>query len=241
MPNPYFQFKSFTVYQDRCALKVSTDSCVFGAWVANKLAYSRHHLNACLDIGAGTGLLMLMIAQQFPGLIDGVEIDKNSCEQASENIAASPWHSRLRVFNSDVKLFSLPQRYDVIVSNPPFYEGDLKSANQRYNFAKHDAGLTLKDLAEFAERNLSEKGLFAVLLPSQRASFFIGLAASHGLFPVQQLDIRQTTKHPSFRTAFILQREQAKDILKEEIIIRLNADTYTKEFIGLMKEYYLYL
>lgn len=241
MPNPYFQFKSFTVYQDRCALKVSTDSCVFGAWLANKLAFSRHHLNACLDIGAGSGLLMLMLAQKFPGLIDGVEIDKDSCEQASENIAASPWHSRLRIFHDDVKLFSLPHRYDIIVSNPPFYEGDLKSANQRYNFAKHDTGLTLKDLTEFAERNLSEKGMFAVLLPSHRADDFIRLTASHGLYPVQQLNIRQTLKHPAFRTAFILQREQVREIAKEEIIIRLNAETYTKEFIGLLRDYYLYL
>lgn len=241
MPNNYFQFKQFTIYQDRCALKVSTDSCIFGAWVARKLANHEHHINRCLDIGAGSGLLMLMLAQQFPGIIEGVEIDSASCEQATENIASSTWFNRLPLFCNDVKLFAAPHRYDCIISNPPFFEGDLKSSNTRYNYAKHDAGLTLQDLLEVAQRNLSEKGMFAVLLPYHRAEWFEQLAASHELFVTEKLQIRQSMSHPYFRTALLLNRKNGMPQKKEELVIRLNPSMYTPGFIALLKPYYLHL
>ena len=241
MPNPYFQFKQFTIYQDRCALKVSTDSCVFGAWVAKKLAHYEHHIGTALDIGAGSGLLMLMLAQQFPGSIHGVEIDKASYEQATENIAASPWYHRLQLFHNDIKLFSIPYRYDLIISNPPFFEGDLKSANSRYNFAKHDEALTLKDLLEVAERNLSPKGMFAVLLPYQRADWFEEMAASHELYVQEKLLMRQTLQHPHFRAILLLNRKNGLPQKKEELSIRLNATVYTPGYVALLKEYYLHL
>ena len=241
MPNPYFQFKQFTIYQDRCALKVSTDSCVFGAWVAAKMANTEHHIGRCLDIGAGSGLLMLMLAQQFPGFIDGVEIDAGSYEQATENITASPWFNRLQLFHSDVKLFSVPNRYDFIISNPPFFEGDLPSTNSRYNFAKHDAGLTLQDLLEVAERNLSDKGQFAVLLPAHRVQWFRELAASHALYVAEQLLVRQSLQHPFFRAALILNRKNGIPTKKEELTIRLNPSMYTPGFTAMLKQYYLNL
>jgi len=241
MPNNYFQFKQFTIYQDRCALKVSTDSCIFGAWIAKKMVRSERHISGCLDIGAGSGLLMLMLAQQFQGTIDGIEIDPASCEQATENIAASPWYNRLRVFNNDVKLFSLPHRYDLIISNPPFYEGDLKSSNRRYNFAKHDDGLTLQDLLEVAERNLSAKGLFALLLPFHRAAWFEAQAANYELFVHEQLLIRQSLQHPYFRAALLLGRKNNGHVKKEELIIRRSPEAYAHGFIELLKDYYLHL
>ncbi len=241
MPNNYFQFKKFTVYQDRCALKVSTDSCIFGAWAAKKIAGVEHHMSGCLDIGAGSGLLMLMLAQQFQGTIHGVEIDAGSYEQATENIATSSWYNRLQLFHNDIKLFSVLHQYDLIISNPPFFEGDLKSANNRYNFAKHDEGLTLQDLLEVAERNLSSKGMFAVLLPYQRTEWFEQLAASYELFVTDKLSIRQSLEHPHFRTALILQRKNRGAVKKEELVIRQKPDVYTHAFISLLKDYYLYL
>jgi len=241
MPNHYFQFKQFTVYQDRCALKVSTDSCIFGAWVAKKVAGIEHHLNACLDIGSGSGLLMLMLAQQFPGMIQGVEIDKSSYEQATENIAASKWNNRLQLFHKDVKLFSVPHQYDLVISNPPFYEGDLKSLNSRYNFAKHSDGLTLQDLLEVAERNLSAKGIFAVLLPFHRVAWFEQLAASCELFVFDRLMIRQSLQHPHFRAVLMMNRKNSGQTKKEELVIRQSADQYSVAFKYLLKEYYLHL
>lgn len=241
MPNDFFQFKQFTIYQDRCALKVSTDSCIFGAWVAKKVAAVEHHLTGCLDIGAGSGLLMLMLAQQFQGNIQGVEIDARSYEQATENIAASKWYNRLQLFHKDVKLFSVPHQYDLIISNPPFFEGDLKSANNRYNFAKHDDGLTLQDLLQVAERNLSAKGMFAVLLPYQRADWFEQLAASYELFVSEKLLIRQSLQHPHFRAVFLLTRKNNGLAKKEELIIRQAPEVYSHPFVSLLKNYYLHL
>ena len=241
MPNNYFQFKQFTIYQERCALKVSTDSCIFGAWVAKKIAGVEYHISRCLDIGAGSGLLMLMLAQQFQGAIDGVEIDAGSYEQAAENIKASAWYNRLQLVFSDVKLFAVPHRYDFIISNPPFFEGDLKSGNQQYNYAKHDDGLTLQDLLQVAERNLSKKGLFAVLLPYYRAVWFEQLAASYELFVCEKLLIRQTLQHPYFRTALILHRKNDGLVKKEELVIRQSPEVYSHAFIALLKQYYLHL
>jgi len=241
MPNNYFQFKQFTIYQERCALKVSTDSCIFGAWVAKKIALSQRHISGCLDIGAGSGLLMLMLAQQFQGTLHGIEIDAASYEQATENIAASPWYNRMQLFLHDVKLFSLPHRYDLIISNPPFYAGDLKSANSRYNYAKHDEGLSLQDLLEVAERNLSAKGLFAVLLPFHRTAWFEALAASYELFVTNKLLIRQSQQHPHFRSALLLSRKNNGQVKTEELIIRRSPEIYSHGFIELLKDYYLHL
>jgi tRNA1Val (adenine37-N6)-methyltransferase len=241
MPNPYFQFKQFTVYQDKSALKVSTDSCIFGAWVARKVAGSLQHMNACLDIGAGSGLLMLMLAQQFQGPIDGVEIDRASSEQATENIAASPWYHRLRVYHHDIKLFALPHQYDLIISNPPFYEGDLKSVNHRYNFAKHNDGLSLADLLELADRNLSAKGQFAVLLPYQRMEWFQQQAMSHDLFVAERLLVQQSPQHPYFRAVLLLNRVNAGQTRQTTLAIRQTPTSYTPGFIALLKDYYLHL
>jgi tRNA1Val (adenine37-N6)-methyltransferase len=241
MANNYFQFKQFTIYQDRCALKVSTDSCVFGAWMAKKVAGFEYHVSACLDIGAGSGLLMLMLAQQFPGSIHGIEIDAGSYEQATENIAGSSWYNRLQLFHDDVKLFSLPHQYDLIISNPPFFEGDLKSANSKYNFAKHNDGLTLHDLLEVTSRNLSDKGVFAVLLPYHRTAYFEHLAASYGLYTTDKLSMRQSIQHPYFRAALMMNKRNLGVVKKEELVIRQSPEAYSFAFIALLKNYYLHL
>ncbi len=239
--NNYFQFKQFTIYQDRCALKVTTDACILGAWVAKKVSGIEHHLTGCLDIGAGSGLLMLMLAQQFPGSIDGVEIDGPSYEQATENIAASPWYNRLQLFHKDIKLFSVPQRYDLIISNPPFFEGDLKSVNNRYNFAKHNDGLTLQELLEVAEKNLSARGRFAVLLPFHRVAWFEQLAATAELFVCDKLLVLQTLDHPHFRAVLMFTRQRTNHVTTEQLVIRQSSDVYTFGFKALLKEYYLHL
>lgn len=241
MPNDYFQFKEFTIYQDRSTLKVSTDSCILGAWAAKKLATLEFHVSGCLDIGAGTGLLMLMLAQQFPGTIQGIEIDKDSYEQATENIKTSAWCNRLHLFYDDIKLFSAPHRYDFIISNPPFFEGDLKSNLAKNNFAKHSDGLKLSDLLEVVNRNLTVKGSFAVLLPLHRMDYFVQVAASNDLFVAEKLLIRQSPKHPFFRCALLMNRKNNGLVKTEELTIRQTPETYTLSFIRLMKEYYLYL
>src|SRR5262249_33933395 len=134
MPNSYFQFKEFTVYQERCVMKVTTDACVFGAWVAQDVT----DVQNVLDIGTGTGLLPLMLAQRHPSItIDAIEIDKESFEQAKENVAISPFAEHIQVINDDAKAFSSWKKYDLVISNPPFYEKELASSDHKKNIAHH--------------------------------------------------------------------------------------------------------
>ena len=127
MANPYFSFKQFTVRHDRCAMKVTTDSCLFGAWMARELQ-QLSGIQDIWDIGTGSGLLSLMVAQKNNVVIDAIEIDPAAAAQASENSSASPWSENIRIIHEDVRTADPGKKYDVIISNPPFYERELPPA-----------------------------------------------------------------------------------------------------------------
>ena len=137
MANTYFQFRQFIIHQDRCAMKVTTDACLFGAWVANQIKNTGSEFSTALDIGTGTGLLSLMVSQKNDLKIDTIEIEDDAFEQLKENIADSPWKDRINLFHNDVRNFIFNQQYDVIFSNPPFYENELKSDDAKRNLALH--------------------------------------------------------------------------------------------------------
>lgn len=253
MPNNYFQFKQFTIQQEKAALKVSTDSCLFGAWIVkevrsmkyevrsagNTLA-TRHSPFTILDIGAGTGLLMLMLAQKCNATIDGIEIDEPSYQQAKENIEASIWNERIQLFHADVKQFNFSTKYDLILSNPPFYEGDLKSGTANRNVAMHDAGLKLEELMAIVAVNLADDGRFAVLLPYARASYMIALAAAANLHLQKHVQVKQSVKHGYFRSMLLFTRIKTEAVV-EELAIKDADNNYTDDFVNLLKDYYLYL
>ena len=138
-------------------MKVCTDACLFGAFVANCLS----PIVNCLDIGTGTGLLSLMLAQETNAQIDAVEIDAAAFQQAKENFKASPWSSRLNIFNTDILHYSTDKKYDCIISNPPFFEDDLKSFSEGKNIAKHNNALTLAQLLTAINAHLAATGFFA--------------------------------------------------------------------------------
>lgn len=240
MANNYFQFKQFTVQQEKAALKVSTDSCLFGAWVAEEVRSMKEEVRRVLDIGAGSGLLMLMLAQKCNAAIDGIEIDEPSYQQAKENIEASAWKERLELFHGDVKEFQFQQKYDFIISNPPFYEGDLKSGASNRNVAMHDEGLKLDELLQVVDQNLSEDGSFAVLLPYHRTEQFITLSVKYGLFLSVQLNVKQTVNHSFFRSILLFSRISVA-ALRSELSIKGDSNQYTNAFVELLKDYYLYL
>jgi tRNA1Val (adenine37-N6)-methyltransferase len=237
MPNNYFQFKQFTVFQDKCAMKVCTDACLFGALVANCPPPTAN----CLDIGTGTGLLSLMIAQKDTlAKIDAVEIDNAAAEQAKQNFSASPWAERMHVFNTDILSFKPNKKYDNIISNPPFFEDDLKSPDQVKNNAKHDTALSLIELLQIVQMHLNEDGLFAVLLPYHRVNYFIEEADNTGLYLTKQILVKQTGTHDFFRG--ILFFSKTKNLLQNtEITIKDNKEKYTTEFTTALKDYYLHL
>ena len=240
MPNNYFQFKKFIIQQEKCSMKVCTDSCLFGAWVADKIEKENIKPKNILDIGTGTGLLSLMLAQKTNAQIDAVEIDENSFEQSTENAKASPWNNQIKIFHADIKKWNAPLKYDLIISNPPFYENDLLPEDGRKNVSKHNAALSLEELIVIAKNLLTEDGCFAVLLPWHRTKSFENAASAESLFIKEKIEIRQTAKHNYFRTMLILQKQKTA-MQKSELAIKDNSNEYTKEFIELLKDYYLYL
>ncbi len=255
MSNTFFQFKQFIIHQERCAMKVTTDSCLFGAWVAGRvnsresLADSHISLNKrMLDMGAGTGLLSLMVAQKNTITIDAVEIDKDAFEQASANINASPWAERIKNFHADVKEFLFPGKYDYIISNPPFYENELKSDDSKKNLAHHQEGLLLTDLLMIIKKNLNPGGSFFLLLPCKRNEEIRKLFMEHDLSIRQLTFVRQSIRHDYFRIMLegTIKTGETAETTFDEMAIKNDtvpgkAEEYTPAFINLLKEYYLHL
>ena len=225
-------------------MKVSTDSCIFGALVAEKFATqalenektNKHFL----DIGTGTGLLSLMLAQKTTALIDAVEIDTPAFIQAGKNFTSSPFDERISIFNDDILKYKNDKRYDGIICNPPFFEGDLKSADVSKNAAKHDTTLTLQQLLQAVESLLKPDGLFAVLLPYHRLEEFIKQARTLNIFLQEKILLRHTLKHPYFRGVLFFSKVDALTVTKELTIKNID-NKYTPEFVDLLKDYYLYL
>ena len=240
--NNYFQFKQFNVQQQHCAMKVSTDACIFGAAVAADFAVIPQQLLSCsfLDIGTGTGLLSLMLAQKTTVAIDAVEIDAAAVEQARQNFSASPFHHRLSVFHTDVLQFDPGKKYEGICCNPPFFERDLQSDNEMVNAAKHSTTFTLRQLVQTADKLLTADGKLAVLLPYHRLDQFIAMANEHHFYVQQQILLRHTSAHPFFRGILFLSRTPSTAHTKE-LIINDGQNVYTEEFSLLLKDYYLHL
>jgi tRNA1Val (adenine37-N6)-methyltransferase len=243
MANSYFKFRQFTIHQHKCAMKVCTDACLFGALVANNIFSTTQTKDVlqCLDIGTGTGLLSLMIAQKNNHLkIDAIEIEAPAAEQATENIAASPWADNIQVFKKDILTFETGKEYHYIFSNPPFFKDDLKSAVKDKNNAKHDTSLSLLQLLQVVNRQLATTGVFAVLLPYHRVDHFIAESKKMGLYLSKQVLVKQTIKHKFFRGILFFKRTQTEPELSE-IIIKDAENNYPPEFAAALKDYYLFL
>jgi len=219
-------------------MKVTTDACLFGAIVANEI--ENKNLPHLLDIGAGTGLLTLMTAQKTVAFIDAVEIDEAAYQQAKANLADSPWKARLTITNEDVKEFIADKKYDLIISNPPFYENYLRSANEQKNAAKHTGTLNFEELTTVVSNNLNTDGRFAVLLPYAAVEIFIAAANNTGLYLTKKILAKQTPKHNYFRGILFFKKTK-QEIISEAITIKDEDNNYTTAFISLLKDYYLNL
>lgn len=218
-------------------MKVCTDACLFGAFVANCQLPIAH----CLDVGTGTGLLSLMYAQKNPyALIDAVEINAAATLQAKENFEASPWKGRLHIINADIKDLENDKKYDLIISNPPFFEDDLRSNDKAKNAAKHDTTLSLEELLKVIEAKLSIDGSFAVLLPYHRVGYFETEAAKLNFHLSHKILVKQTPTHDPFRGILFFSREK-REMHSREMAIKNGEGVYSDEFIVLLKDYYLNL
>lgn len=237
MANTYFKFKTFTIEQQHCAMKVTTDACLFGAWVASQITNE----NQILDIGGGTGLLSLMIAHKNQSAhITSIEIESTCFQQLSENIINSPFAKQIKPVLGNILDFSFTEKFNVIISNPPFYENQLKSDKHTINQARHDASLPLNALFNKANTLLHDEGVFYVLLPYNRNEDTIKIAQAYGFIISRLTIVRQTSKHEPFRIMYKLERRLQKEI-ESEITIADGNGNYSVAFIELLSEYYLNL
>ena len=236
MANSYFDFKQFRIEQGNCGMKVSTDACIQGAWTPVPDGPCR-----MLDVGAGTGLLSLMLAQRAPeARIDALEIDAAAATQAAENSAASPFADRIRIHQQDVRTFEPKEPYDLILCNPPFFINSLNSPEAARNLARHNDTLQQADLLRLFERTLKANGLAAVLLPFAESNLFTVLAAQHGWFLHQMLSIKDHEAAKVKRVVSVFARI-AMPVQQDVLIIKNAAGDYTPQFRKLMAPFYLHL
>lgn len=220
-------------------MKVCTDACLFGAFAANRSPLTAHRI---LDIGTGTGLLSLMLAQKnSDAIIDAVEIDESAAEQARENFNASPWKEKLHVFHSPIQQFAeaANRKYDVVICNPPFYENDLKSDNKKRNIALHSAALKMEELVTITNKLLNDDGNFFILLPYSRTGSFLQLTGSK-LVLKEKILVKQTPTHDYFRSILWMTKQSGK-AMQKEIVIMDSEGKYSNAFTELLKDYYLKL
>jgi tRNA1Val (adenine37-N6)-methyltransferase len=232
-----FQFKQFTIQQNQTAMKVGTDGVLLGAW-----APIEHQPISILDIGTGTGLIALMLAQRTTAQqIDAIEIDENAFEQAVDNFENSPWSDRLFCFHAGLDEFmeEPEEEYDLIVSNPPFYSEDYKTENEQRDLARFQDALPFEDLAEAADLLLSENGIFAVIIPFKEEAKFIELAQKFDLFPIKITRVKGTPTADIKRSLLAFSRRETASVLTDELVIEKARHDYTSDYINLTKEFYL--
>lgn len=236
MPNNYFQFKQFRVLQGECAMKVTTEGCLFGAMVAPIKA------GRFLDIGAGTGLLSLMLAQKSAeSVIDAVEIDSQAAAQARTNFMASPWTNRLTCLQTSIQHFLAPEKYDLIISNPPFFKESLKGSSKSKNVAKHEQSLDQSDLIVSMDRLLADNGRFWVIYPPLEAERFADLAGKWGYKKITCIHIYDKPDSKMIRVVLQFAREATGECIPQVFHIKTDSEVYSRGFVSLLAPYYLHL
>lgn len=234
-----FQFKQFAVNHDLAAMKVGTDGVLLGAWSNISDAP-----NAVLDIGAGTGLLALMLAQRSTAtLIDAIEIDENAYEQCVDNFESSPWADRLFCYHASLDEFTedIEDTYDLIVCNPPFYLENMSSGNKARDIARQNDSLPFEDLLVSVSKLLSENGKFSLIIPYSMEEEFLYLATTSNLFPLRITRVKGNPTSAVKRSLLELSFLKVKDITITELTIEVERHSYTAEYIELTKDFYLNL
>ncbi|QDO93531.1 methyltransferase [Formosa sediminum] len=231
-----FKFKAFTINQDRCAMKIGTDGVLLGAW-----ADIEHNPFSILDIGAGTGVIALMLAQRSSAeLIDAMEIDDDAYEQCVNNFENAPWGDRLFCYHAALEEFvdEIEDQYDLIVSNPPFYAEDYKTDNEQRDLARFADALPFDHLIDSASKLLSKQGIFCVIVPFKEEANIINLASKANLFPNKILRVKGNPNSEIKRSLIAFSfSETATEIT--ELIIETERHKYTEDYINLTKDFYL--
>lgn len=235
MSQSFFQFKQFGIHMDRCAMKVGTDGVVLGALAGEEKAKNM------LEVGIGTGVISLMIAQRYGSLeITGVEIDLDAWEQASENASQSPWSERIKFLHQSFQEYSdsVSEKFDLIVSNPPYFFNHLKSVDPKRNMALHHENLSFSELVSGVRKLLAPKGAFWLILPPEGMRQMEKIAADQGLYLNRQIFIRDRASKPILRTvgrfSFLPEKEDGS-----ELLIKDQNGAYLAAYSTLLRDYLL--
>ena len=231
-----FRFKQFDIHQDRCAMKVGTDGVLLGAWTSLD-----HRPHAILDIGAGTGLIALMLAQRSDaGLIDALEVDDDAFEQCVQNFEASPWNDRLFCYHAgwDEFVDEMDDTYDLIVSNPPFFTADFRAEEENRAKARSNFSLPFNELFAGIPKFLSPNGVFALIAPYAEEQQLLELAEQYGLSPSRLTRVRGHADAPFKRTLFEF-THQPSSCSENELVIENARHDYTDDYIALTRDFYL--
>lgn len=250
MPNDFFSFKQFTIHQDRCAMKVGTDGVLLGVLSPIDAGYvlSSEKENSeykILDIGTGTGLVAIMLAQRTEGKakISAVEIDSEAALQARENASNTPW--QIDVYNKSIQDFAheCQEKFDLIVSNPPYFINSLKAPDKNRNTARHTDTLSFEDLVGSAEKLLADEGRFTVIIPCSSENDFIEIAKGSNLFAESIIRVLPKVGKEAKRSVITFVRDADKNNcntnVTELVIETESRHCYTEEFKRLTADFYL--
>ena len=228
MANDYFRFKQFTLRQDRCGMKVGTDGTLLGAWANGG--------SDILDVGTGTGLIALMMAQRFPqSRVKGVDIDAEACRQAAENVAASPF--AVEIDHADFK--DVEGSFDCIVSNPPFFIDSLQSPDRQRTLARHTSSLTFEVLLRHAYQLLRDDGELSVIVPAEGLSRMDSAASLTGFFKSRQCAVRTTERKAPRRFLLAYRKHPTAAFESVEGVLQTSVGERTEWYHELTKDFYL--
>ena len=232
-----FRFKQFDIYHDKCAMKVGTDGVLLGAWCGSDNAHD------VLDIGTGSGLIAIMLAQKNTEcIIDAVEIDDNSFAQASANASLCPWSSRIKIHHIPFQEFQKhsERKYDLIVSNPPWFRNSLLNPDSERSAARHSWSLSTDELIAGINKLLNREGKFCMIMPVPEALLFIENAAKNNLYCRKQTNVLPNPGKPPKRILMEFRYDEGETD-KSELIIELGRrHQYSDDFKALTKDFYLY-
>ncbi|HYG19985.1 MAG TPA: methyltransferase [Ohtaekwangia sp.] len=232
----HFHFKRFSIRHDRATMKVGTDSVLLGTWTDVGRARS------ILDIGTGSGIIALMLAQRTSPetSIHGVEIDVENVEQARENVRLSPWPEKVKLFHTAIQDFKAPNRYDLIVSNPPYFKNSLQPPDERRRQARHTTQLAHEELLQCVAKLLDERGEFSVVLPHQSEQAFISLASNQHLYCTRQWSFRtRSTKKVERWLLTFTRRQETPE--QGQILLYAEGNTWSEGYRSLTRDFYTIL
>ena len=235
MSRDSFKFKQFVVHQERCAMKVGTDGTLLGAW-----AELNQYDGRVLDIGTGTGLIALMMAQRYPEAhVTAIDIDEMAVSQAAENVRNSPFTNRIKVLKADVKAFETTEMFDSIVCNPPFFNNALLCPDNQRTQARHTLSLSYRDLMAAAWRLLSEEGLFSVIIPNNFFQQLESEAHLAGFFLTRVFCVRTIEGRPIKRYLLELSKKPHNELIKNDVVIEITPNMRSEWYRELTQDFYI--